>query len=242
RLELGGARVAQPLEEDGLAGGGARAGGERAGPADLVVEREARRDRVAHGVGLEAAGGAQLLDRLPDADVRLDAGDHDLVAARRAQRVEVRAQAGRAEAREARLLEARGARRHARRDLLAGRAEPLRVLLGDDDRHAEDARRLEQAPRARERARLLVQLAAVGVLQVDHEQQRAGAVQQADLLRWAGRGQRIGGARAAPKARAGRAVKRGSGPTDAKGSEATTPEASMSRILATIAALGAGLS
>ncbi len=100
--------------------------------ANLATRHCAARDRVECDVCL-ATTAENVGNGLLHADVRLDATDNDLVAAKL---VELRDDFGRAERRERALLD----RLHTGQPLsefFDRIAEALRVLLGDDDRHVE---------------------------------------------------------------------------------------------------------
>ena len=174
-LEQRRAGLAQPLEHDHLAGDDAHALLAHPRQRDVAVVRPARADRVGDDVDLLALLD-QLERRLQHADVRLDADEDDLrPVARRATPA-----GSRAATHEKWFLLPIGALGQAARGSPATSApEPLRVLLGRRDRHAEPSAR--RAPARRRSATTAV---VVGdrrqqlLLQVDDEQQRAFGVDQ----------------------------------------------------------------
>src|ERR1043165_6866269 len=133
RLELLVARIAHQLEEGHLDGGGARAGAHHLVGADPLVWLGARGDAVGEDVNLVAAR-EEVVRRLVDADVRLDAAEQDLA---RARRFEARDELARAAGAEGRLLYGREAFGQHGANLRGRAAKSLRVLLRDDDGAAE---------------------------------------------------------------------------------------------------------
>src|SRR5262249_19653309 len=107
--------------------------------------------------------------------MRLDACDDDLRAARRRQRIE---QARRSGAAHGDLLDHLRPGRQVCGHLGRGVSEPLRVLLGDQHRHAEQAATSQQLRRALHDGVPAVQHAAVGLLQVDQQRYRALAMEE----------------------------------------------------------------
>ena len=100
----------------------------------------------------------QVVRRLRDADVGLDAAHERLVAA-----VEVEAVGAAAE----KQVFSTGS---TVAQLLDGAAEPLRVLLGDHDRDAEDLRALHQAARVLDDVVEVLDGGPEGLLHVDHDE------------------------------------------------------------------------
>ncbi len=113
----------------------------------------------------------QVEDRLRDADVGFDAADERLVAS--AQVEAVRAGGGEDRLRQPRrVAEVIG-------DLGNGVAEPARVLLGDEHRHAEGLGAPDENRRAGRDVCECGDRLAEGLLHVDHDEHSAAAVEQA---------------------------------------------------------------
>ena len=174
-FELGGAGVAQPLEERALARGRHGAGIQHFLPAHLVVRGKAGGDRIAYKVHRKA-GGEKVVGALVDTHVGLDPDDDDLVASERAQ---VLGEALGAVAGKGGFLEEGRSLRKPLGDFFAGRANALGILLGRDHRDAQDVGGVEHALGSRDRPLLFEEVVAVPLLEIDYQKDRSIAVEHA---------------------------------------------------------------
>ena len=159
----------QQLEERRLDAGHDRSRLLRLVQAQRPVLLRARADRVRGDVHLDP-GVEQVEHRLVDADVGLDPADQRLLAAAEVEALGLRG-------READLLHRRHPAGQVVCDLGHGLPQPLRVLLGDVDRHLHRRRAADQR-RARIGDRGKVgDGPAKGLLNVDHDQRRPVAVE-----------------------------------------------------------------